>query len=216
MVSKNLDNMTRRSPLDQTLTLSKLTKLSNFVFGKNRKFQGGDYGNSILSIYEFIEKRHYLFTKPGKFIKNRCEIPQPNDYCQGISATLIKKDNFTFWFTTTHYGIGPNETVQYEESIQTISFLKQLKMISPNIIFTGDLNVRPNSKTIENLLSSDLYLKDLWKECKGIGDGFTFNARNPDRRIDYIFINFPVKRCNILVHPSQDSDHRPVYTTLIL
>lgn len=193
-----------------------MTKMKNYLFGKNRKFQGGDYGNSILSKLEFIEKRHFIFNKPDQSQKNRCDFPEPNDFCQGISATLVRKGNFTFWFSTTHYGNSNNEHVQYESSIQTISILNELRKISPNIIFSGDLNVRPNSKTVQNLLSSPLSLKDLWRECNGYGEGFTFNARNPDRRIDYIFINFPIKKCSIFVHPSQSSDHRPVYSTLII
>lgn len=208
----HIDNMTRRHPgHDQTKMLSQMTKFKYHVFGANRKFQGGDYGNAILSNHPFINIKAVVFTKPGEN-QPRCSTPQPNDYCQGIVATLITKDNFSFWYATTHFGMGPNESTQLEQARQSLVFIKSLMSISPNIVFGGDLNVQPNSRTIAHLLA-DLKFKDLWTECKGVGPGYTFNARTPDRRIDFMFVNFKVSQCRVLVDPSQNSDHRPFYAS---
>jgi endonuclease/exonuclease/phosphatase family metal-dependent hydrolase len=209
---QEVDNMTRRHPgHDQTRLLSQLTKFPHFRFDSNRKFQEGDYGNAILSNLVLLETKHLLFSKPNDSSPNRCLVPSPNDYCQGITATLVKKDNFLFWFCTTHFGLSPDENVQFESSRQSLEFIRSLR--PNNVVFTGDFNVVPNSRTMSNLLSRS-NLRDLWVECKGDGPGYTFNARSPDRRIDYILINFGIKGCKVLVPTSLDSDHRPVWATL--
>src|SRR5690606_24189129 len=74
----------------------------------------------------------------------------------------------------------------------------------------GDLNARPDAAELEPLFAR---LNDAW-EMAGDGDGFTFPADAPDRRIDYILVSGDIRVDSITVVPSTASDHRPVIAVL--
>ena len=49
----------------------------------------------------------------------------------------------------------------------------------------GDFNAEPGSEVHKRLLAAGL--RDAWMECGG-GDGFTYPADKPIKRIDYLFL----------------------------
>ena len=56
-------------------------------------------------------------------------------------------------------------------------------------------------------------LRDAWTEC-GQGDGFTYPADAPAKRIDYLFLTGDLHCSAARVIDTQISDHRPVLVTL--
>jgi endonuclease/exonuclease/phosphatase (EEP) superfamily protein YafD len=50
----------------------------------------------------------------------------------------------------------------------------------------------------------------------GIGNGFTFDAVNPRRRIDYVMVGDGVAVGSARVLPTYASDHRPVVVDALL
>jgi endonuclease/exonuclease/phosphatase (EEP) superfamily protein YafD len=98
-----------------------------------------------------------------------------------------------------------------EEARQTVIWVNK-HFADEKIILTGDFNVTPNSKTIQIMKSSGFV--DAWEKCNGAGNGFTFPANVPNRRIDFIFIRGFQPQCKIVVVDTQASDHRPVLAFL--
>jgi endonuclease/exonuclease/phosphatase family metal-dependent hydrolase len=83
-------------------------------------------------------------------------------------------------------------------------------------VVAGDINDRPGSPTWQRLAERR---HDVWVAV-GDGDGFTFSARNPQRRIDGVFAGDGVRPRSARVIDSADvhraSDHRPVFVELEL
>ena len=58
---QEVDNKTNRTgKIDQAAELSRLTKMF-YIFGSNIEFQGGHYGNAILSRFPVVKKTTYTY-----------------------------------------------------------------------------------------------------------------------------------------------------------
>ena len=58
---QEVDNKTNRTgKIDQAAELSRLTKMF-YIFGSNIEFQGGHYGNAILSRFPVVKKTTYSY-----------------------------------------------------------------------------------------------------------------------------------------------------------
>jgi endonuclease/exonuclease/phosphatase family metal-dependent hydrolase len=91
-------------------------------------------------------------------------------------------------------------------------------MVTPGTptVVAGDINDVPGSAAWAQLTEDRL---DVWAAI-GEGDGFTYSAQNPRRRIDGIFTDPGVVPISARVIDSTDvrrgSDHRPVFVELEL
>jgi endonuclease/exonuclease/phosphatase (EEP) superfamily protein YafD len=76
------------------------------------------------------------------------------------------------------------------------------------VIFTGDFNAIPGSDTYNRMHE---LLVDVWP-IAGQGPGATIPVKNPQRRIDYIWISkdAPFKPVRAWVPRTEASDHLPV------
>ena len=86
------------------------------------------------------------------------------------------------------------------------------------MIFTGDFNDEPNSRTYEIMLRAKF--RDAWQPNTNSGAGVTFKT-NPeqgtdsDMRIDFIFVSPQFEIVSSLIDESTGaSDHQPVWATL--
>ncbi|WP_406832853.1 endonuclease/exonuclease/phosphatase family protein [Pedococcus sp. KACC 23699] len=70
-------------------------------------------------------------------------------------------------------------------------------------LLLGDLNTTPGSATYEHLATR---LDDSWARV-GEGEGHTFDAELPPRRIDYVWVGGGVRPLGARVLPSPASDH---------
>ena len=70
-------------------------------------------------------------------------------------------------------------------------------------VLLGDLNTTPGSPAYQCLAES---LADAWTRA-GEGDGHTFDAEPPPRRLDYVFVGAGVEVVSADVLPSVASDH---------
>ena len=170
----------------------------NSVFGKNIDFQGGDYGNGILSRFPVIEDTNYHYNMIRKGEQ------------RGLLQILIKINSDTLAFMNTH--------IDYrEDDSERLQNVKQIKSISKQfdrypIIICGDFNDIPGSRTHSRM--KDLFI-DSW-ELLNQTSGFTYPAEKPEKRIDYIFyrnsLNSKTKLRPIIIEviTSEASDHLPV------
>ena len=166
------------------------------AFGKNIDFQGGDYGNGILSKFPIVKDTnlHYKMMK--------------EDEQRGLLQTVINLNGQKIVFMDTHPGFrneNDEKLMNVEEIINTVKEYKNLP-----VVICGDFNDLPESKMHEKMKD---YFIDVW-EYLYKDEGFTFPSDKPDRRIDYIYISKSalekIKPVSIKVLQSIASDHLPV------
>ncbi len=75
----------------------------------------------------------------------------------------------------------------------------------------GDFNAEPGSEVHKKVLAAGL--RDAWMEC-GAGDGFTYPADKPVKRIDYLFLTGSLRCTSARVIETTISDHRPLLVTI--
>ena len=75
----------------------------------------------------------------------------------------------------------------------------------------GDLNATPEAREMRQLAEAGLV--DAWEQI-GDGPGFTWPARDPYQRIDWIWHSADLSARQVVVIDSLASDHRPVMVTL--
>ena len=191
---QEVDIKTERSGnIDILQILSEKTGLEHTAFGLNLEFDGGMYGNAILSKYpiETYQNHHY---------KNI------SDEQRGVLTAVIRVKEFPILFLNTHLdhtADDDSERVLYAEMIrdEIIPLFKD-----QSIILAGDLNDIPGSTTYQ-IINNQLH--DSWILGK-YEDGFTIPVKNPEKRIDYIFYSGNLKPIDAEVIRSKASDHLPV------
>jgi endonuclease/exonuclease/phosphatase family metal-dependent hydrolase len=179
-------------------------ELSMFMaFGKNLEFQGGEYGNGILSKY------------PLHSIENFHIPPYDSGEQRGILKVVIdyKGQKLAFW--NTHFDHREDDT-ERRESVRLIQTMIQQTDIP--VILAGDFNDTPESTALSELKT---LFEDTWSTVKN-DKGFTFPANDPERRIDYVFIInsaysfFMLKPEEARVISSPASDHLPLIVTFLI
>lgn len=197
---QEVDRGVRRSGgVDQPARLAELTGMKP-VFERNIEYQGGDYGNAVLSRLPIVSSRnHHL---PQSLPKEQ----------RGMLEVHVQASGRPVLFLATHLDYHPDDT----ERMQSVAMLRSLLQQGPAIptVLAGDMNALPDSRVIDGLTS---FLMDA--HISGPQPIFTFPADAPDRRIDYVMYD----RCHawncieyrVLDEPVA-SDHRPVLATLVL
>ncbi len=190
-------NTTRTGKVNQDIELAHLTKM-NSVFGSNITFQGGQYGNAILSKFPIIKNKNFL-------------LPNVDSGEQrGLLRSQIQisnKENVLFFSTHLDHRRSDTERLASAEVINQIISLDNK---SPAIL-AGDFNDVPESPTLKEL--GKLWLRTNKKILK------TIPASKPSRQIDYIFVQ-PKERWKIIESQVLDediaSDHRAIFSIIEL
>jgi endonuclease/exonuclease/phosphatase family metal-dependent hydrolase len=147
------------------------------IFGRAMYYDGGEYGEAILSRYTFIKSRNIsLPHSPGS---------EPR---AALEVVTIMPSGDTLAFVGTHLDHLSDET-------DRIAQVKKLNdVFSSNnypTVLAGDLNAEPGSTPI-NILES------LWTSSYDKGNPEkTFPSDSPRKKIDYV-MTFPEKRWKVL------------------
>ena len=190
-------NTIRTGKVNQDIKLSRLTKM-NCVFGSNITFQGGQYGNAILSKFPIIKNKNFL-------------LPNVDSGEQrGLLQSQIQisnKENVLFFSTHLDHRRSDTERLASAKAINQIIGLDNK---SPAIL-AGDFNDVPDSPTLKEL--GKVWLRTNKKILR------TIPASKPSRQIDYIFVQ-PKERWKIIESQILDediaSDHRAIFSIIEL
>jgi endonuclease/exonuclease/phosphatase family metal-dependent hydrolase len=178
--------------------LAKLTGME-FFFDKNIPHQGGEYGNAVLTRFPILERTN-----------THLRMLRPNEQ-RGVIQLVLDVQGRRVLFMNTHIDYRRDDSERLENVSQFKEILAGHEKMP--VIFCGDFNDLPGSRTHEAMKK---LLADSW-EVAGEGDGFTFRADNPVRRIDYIFVTRDsIEPLKIWVPSSLASDHLPVVAELRL
>ncbi len=193
-VDKGTERTARR---DLGAELAALTGLA-CVFSNNYSFQGGEYGNAILSRFPIREATNTFYRKVN-------ETEQ-----RGLLQVILAGHGRELAFLATHIDHRREDAARWSNVGEIETLVKQLGQRP--LILCGDFNDVPSSRICRRLSES---FDDSWARV-GQGEGFTIPAEQPNRRIDYIWISrtpslTPMKAW---VPESEASDHRPVVAEL--
>ena len=190
-------NTIRTGKVNQDIELSRLTKM-NCVFGSNITFQGGQYGNAILSKFPIIKNKNFL-------------LPNVDSGEQrGLLQSQIQisnKENVLFFSTHLDHRRSDTERLASAKAINQIISLDN----KSHAILAGDFNDVPDSPTLKEL--GKVWLRTNKKILR------TIPASKPSRQIDYIFVQ-PKERWKIIESQILDediaSDHRAIFSIIEL
>lgn len=191
----------RTKKIDIMTMLADLTGMT-YAFGKNTDYQGGDYGNGVLTKYPILEERnlHYKMIRTGEQ--------------RGLMQLVLEVQGNEIAFMNTHidYRQDDSERVMNVKELRTTA-----KTYAPRpVIVCGDFNDLAQSRTIA-LMKEEF--ADSW-EAAGKESGSTYPAEKPTKRIDFVFVSksnskndapsVGLKPSSARVIDSDASDHRPL------
>lgn len=192
---QEVDRKTRRTrDVDQPAQLARLTGM-NAAFGRGIDFEGGGYGNAVLSRFRIeTTEVHRLPLKEGE--ERRCAL---------VVTVRPWEAGPQVVFVATHLNHRDEaERVREVEEIQRVLADER----RPTIL-AGDLNSRPATPPVQKFSGAWL---DAALSAKP-ESAFTFPSDKPVRRIDYVLLR-PATAWRVVetlvVNEPVASDHRPV------
>lgn len=183
----------RTGGVDQTAELARLTGLYG-TFGKAIDFQGGEYGQAILS--RFPLGATTIHKLPGD--------PKAEQRIAFELRVMVRDRELSF--VSTHLD-HQNAKVRQQQAAKLNEVLTSSEV--PRIL-VGDLNATPDSAVLEAL-------RQKWTVATADKKLVTFPAGRPTRQIDYVLYR-PAERFRVVearvIDEAVISDHRPVVVVL--
>jgi endonuclease/exonuclease/phosphatase family metal-dependent hydrolase len=170
---QEVDSFTHRSGvgIDQPSELAHHTHYSHKLFIPSMNYQGGQYGNAILS-------KHHFDTV---FIASLDGQNQGEPRSMGIVSFKINNDEQLF-LGVTHLEHAV-ESLREAQVKKVIELYRRAGLENQPFILAGDFNDEPNSRTVQLLLTEGGFQLPC-DQCP-----MTYPAHNPTMTIDYIFMN---------------------------
>jgi endonuclease/exonuclease/phosphatase family metal-dependent hydrolase len=201
---QEVDRGTKRSGnVDQLRILGDLTGYFT-AFGRSLDYDGGQYGIAALS----REPISHAATEPLPI-----QPPQPRaggSYEPRAALSFATQTSLgAVNAINTHLDSSKDEDYRLQESAHIVSMTR--RFAKQRLIAGGDFNAEPSSATYAQVIAAGL--KDAWKEC-GAGEGLTYPADKPVKRIDYLFLAAGLRCTRAEVIETTVSDHRPLLVSL--
>jgi endonuclease/exonuclease/phosphatase family metal-dependent hydrolase len=168
-------------------------------------YDGGQFGIAVLTSGRIsYQQTHPLVVTPVQTRAGGSHEPR-------VGLAVIARVRREPWrVVNTH--LDPSEAQARQQEAEQIAnlALRQIAAGTP-LVVGGDLNSTPDDPVHPILQRAGL--RDAWAEC-GQGDGFTYPADTPSKRIDYLFLTGNVHCSAAQVIDTQISDHRPLLVTV--
>jgi endonuclease/exonuclease/phosphatase family metal-dependent hydrolase len=203
---QEVDQGTNRSgKVDQAAELARASKYDGAFGASLFHYDGGQYG---------------LATLARGLIGYRATIPlsvRPLQTRAGGSheprvalVTILNVDKRTWRTVNTH--LDPAEDGgRPQEVASLVDAIHSQQTAGTPLMVGGDFNSTPDNAVLQPIRSAALH--DAWVEC-GSGDGFTYPADKPAKRIDYLWLSEGMTCESAQVLDTRISDHRPLLVTL--
>jgi endonuclease/exonuclease/phosphatase family metal-dependent hydrolase len=186
---------TRTGGVDQAAEIARLTGL-HFAYGKAMDYQGGAYGQALLSRWPLGDFSIHALPNPGK-VEPRI----------ALSATVRPPGLPAFRFVGTHLDATRDDTARWQQAARLIELFGT--DATPTIL-VGDFNSRPTTRVIQSLLKP-------FTDASAATPAFTIPSKKPTGRIDFVLLR-PATTWRVLsstvIPEAIASDHRPVLVEL--
>ena len=188
---QEVDNQCARSgKTDQTAELARLTGMSG-LFGKAMDYDGGGYGQAILS-------RHAISSHQVHHLPGKGEPRIAFEVATTIEGTEIR-------VISLHLDLDPVHRLAQAKVVATLNASTRHPLI-----LCGDFNDTPTSATFETF-------KEPWTPVPKAAPHLTHPADKPDGEIDHFFIRGFKPHAPAQVLPEAvASDHRPMIADFTL
>ena len=188
----------RTEARDEIVELAGMTHM-DYAFGHNLDFQGGKYGVAILSRFLILQPEHREF-------ENKREAER-----RGMLRVEMDVDGRRVNFVTTHLDFQNDDGRLFE----TQQLLKFLENVRGPLVVVGDWNDEPTGGAYKLMLTK---FADSWLDSRAKGQGLSYPADKPVKRIDYIFYRTEdgLSAKKTWVINTQASDHVPLVAELEL
>jgi endonuclease/exonuclease/phosphatase family metal-dependent hydrolase len=189
-VDKGVERTARR---DLPAELAALTGYT-CVFSNNYHYQGGEYGNAVLTRFPVKRADNHHF----KMLQAR----EP----RGLQHLVLEVQDREIAFLNTHLDAGREDLERWSSVGEIETLLKSYAGLP--LLFCGDFNATPDSRVIQRMSEQ---LVDTWP-LVGAGPGYTIPVKQPRKRIDFIWMSpaAPFVPVKAWVPYSEASDHLPV------
>jgi endonuclease/exonuclease/phosphatase family metal-dependent hydrolase len=181
---------------DEIAELAEMTRM-HFAFAPNLDYQGGKYGVAILSRFPIKNTVHRMF-------ENKREAER-----RGLLRVEVEVGGETVNFVTTHldYQFADGRLFETEQ------LLKNLESVEGPLIVVADLNDTPDGSAYKLIRT---LFDDAWIVSRAKGEGFSYPADKPVKRIDHIFYRTSkgIRAKKAWVVETLASDHVPVLATI--
>jgi endonuclease/exonuclease/phosphatase family metal-dependent hydrolase len=194
---QEVDRGVRRTEgIDEIAELAKITRM-DYAFGHNLDYQEGQYGVAILSKFLIQKIDHQKY-------ENRREAER-----RGMLRVEVDIGGRSIDFATTHLDYQREDARLFE----TEQLLRFLSAVRNPLIVVGDFNDEPIGSAYKLVLTK---FADAWMASRAKGNGFSYPADQPAKRIDYIFFRSSdgVRAKKSWVVKTPASDHLPVVAEL--
>jgi endonuclease/exonuclease/phosphatase family metal-dependent hydrolase len=164
------------------------------VFSNNFHYQGGEYGNAVLSRFPVLSWTNTYY-----------RMLRTNEQ-RGVLQVTVRVVSQPLVFMATHVDFRPDDVERRQNAEQLAEILDQYP--GRTVIIGGDFNDVPDSRLHRKMKER---WQDVW-ESIGTGEGFTIPSKQPTKRIDYLWITpgSPWVPRRAWVPTSNASDHLPV------
>ncbi len=138
----------------------------------------------------------------------------PKLHQRGAVIAVLAKGGHRFAVAGTHLDLAADPRLRHVGELR--DHASRLVPVGVPLIVAGDMNEEPGDPAWRALtdLGMDAFA------AVGTGDGYTFSARDPRRRIDGVFLGQPLTARSATVLESPDvqvaSDHRPLLVEIDL
>ena len=202
---QEVDQGTRRSGgVDQPAVLAARTGM-HVAFGSALDYDGGEYGVAILSRWPIVRDTliHLPVTPPQERAGGSHEP-------RGALRVFIASPMGRLTVIDTHLDPSSDDHWRRQEADTIASLIARARQRGELVIAGGDFNSTPESAVQAALREG---MRDSWEECAK-GDGFTYPADAPVKRIDYLYLGDSIHCRSARVVETRVSDHRPLLVEL--
>lgn len=204
---QEVDRGTERSGrVDQLAELERRTGFHG-AFGRTLDYQGGGYGIAVLSRWPIAsDTLHPLRVEPAQERAGGSYEPR------GAQRVRVDGPGRALGVVNTHLDASPDDVYRRQEVDGVLVTAQRLRSEAAWTVVGGDFNAEPGTATIERMRSAGW--KDAWETC-GEGDGHTFSAESPVKRIDYLFLAPGLTCASADVVETHTSDHLPLLVVVV-
>jgi endonuclease/exonuclease/phosphatase family metal-dependent hydrolase len=203
---QEVDRGTNRSGhVDQVAELEQSTRYHSAFSPSLYNYDGGQYGIALLSRGLI----GYRATMPLPVYPVQARAGGSHEPRVAMVAILSVR-GATWRVVNTH--LDPAEDGgRAQEVAALVRVIHNQQVAGTPLVVGGDFNSTPDNAVLKPIAGAGLH--DAWTEC-GSGDGFTYPADKPAKRIDYLWMSEGMHCASAQVLDTQISDHRPLMVTL--
>ena len=195
---------TRSGKVDQIDRLAASTRSASAFAPSLVSYQGGQYGIAALA-REFLG---YHITIPLAVAPVQTRAGGSREPRVALLAFATVR-GAPWRLVNTH--VDPSDAAARTQELRQVAAIAREQPADRPLVVGGDLNATPDDPGLAAF--RDAGLRDAWLEC-GSGDGFTYPADKPVKRIDYLWLAGTLQCASATVLDTRISDHRPLLVTL--